>query len=109
MRAGAEADLLLLPRGVERCEIHGIGVRPLQKSLDVRPLGPRDGEGHERPEHGLVGGVSLRQPLGDGLQDVGRLRQMLARLWKRLGGQELQEERQEVRQFRMRGIEAAVS
>ena len=79
--AGTEGDRLILPGGIERREIVGIGIGLCQQAPTTSsPFGFAAGQRDQRAEHRLIGRLALAQPFGHGREDMRRLAEQLARL-----------------------------
>jgi len=64
LRGGSEIDFLFFPRGIERCEVHRIWVRPLQQFLDSLALGLLLGNRNQCIKDSLVVRLAALQTLG---------------------------------------------
>jgi hypothetical protein len=99
-----EADLLFLPRGIERGQIVWIVGR-----RDLEGFAARPGKVRQDPHRRGIGRGLFLQPLGQGGEDHARLGQFLRRLRGRQDREVFEEQRQVIGQFVRRDFEPCAS
>ena len=104
---GPKRDLLVLPGRIERFEIVGLGIGLGAQRGQLRCVELRLGERDQRGEHRIIGRLALGEPFAQRRENVARLADELDRLGRRPRRGKLEEQRQEVGQFRGGRREAA--